>query len=201
MKACTRCGLSKPLSEFGANRRAPDGLSWWCADCRREYQRRWRAENPDKVLGSSRRFYAKHLARPRIARVCDLCGAAFTTARKDQRFCGAKCSNTYHRRKSPDPWNERRRANDQKRRALKAGASTGVAVRLSEIRDRDGDRCGICKKKVNGEAWPHPLSASLDHIIPLSQGGSHDPANVRLTHLVCNTRRGNRGGNEQLRVV
>lgn len=49
--------------------------------------------------------------------------------------------------------------------------------------------------------YPHPMSPSLDHIEPLSLGGAHDPANVRLAHLKCNNDRSNRGGNEQLMLV
>lgn len=37
----------------------------------------------------------------------------------------------------------------------------------------------------------HPLSPSVDMILPLSQGGNdRDPTNCRLTHLHCNISRG-----------
>jgi 5-methylcytosine-specific restriction endonuclease McrA len=38
-------------------------------------------------------------------------------------------------------------------------------------------------------AWPHPASASLDHRIPLSKGGSHTAENTQLAHLACNVRK------------
>jgi len=41
-------------------------------------------------------------------------------------------------------------------------------------------------------AWPDPGSKSIDHILPLSKGGSHSQENVQWAHLVCNTRKGNR---------
>jgi len=34
---------------------------------------------------------------------------------------------------------------------------------------------------------PHPLSMSIDHIIPLSRGGTHEPDNVQLAHFICNS--------------
>lgn len=38
----------------------------------------------------------------------------------------------------------------------------------------------------------HPMSASVDLIVPKSHGGSDtDPANLRAAHLSCNSRRGN----------
>ncbi|WP_158070491.1 HNH endonuclease [Streptomyces luteocolor] len=36
------------------------------------------------------------------------------------------------------------------------------------------------------------MSPSLDHVIPLSRGGSHRRDNVQLAHLRCNLRKNNR---------
>lgn len=71
-----------------------------------------------------------------------------------------------------------------------------------EIFERDRWRCGICEKRINKRLrYPHPMSASLDHVVPVSQGGPHLRSNVRASHLRCNVSRGNRGGNEQLALV
>lgn len=41
----------------------------------------------------------------------------------------------------------------------------------------------------------HPLSSTVDHVIPLSLGGDPlDLANLRHAHRRCNSRRGNRIG-------
>lgn len=36
---------------------------------------------------------------------------------------------------------------------------------------------------------PDPLCASIDHIVPLSQGGTNDLTNLQLAHLRCNLRK------------
>lgn len=36
------------------------------------------------------------------------------------------------------------------------------------------------------------MSASLDHVVPLSLGGAHTPENTQASHLICNGRKGNR---------
>jgi len=45
------------------------------------------------------------------------------------------------------------------------------------------------------------MSASLDHIFPLSLGGDHVRENVHAAHLRCNISKNNRGGNEQLLLI
>jgi 5-methylcytosine-specific restriction endonuclease McrA len=99
------------------------------------------------------------------------------------------------------PWTAARRESYQRRRAQKT-ATQVEAFQNVEVFERDRWRCGICGGKVSpARAWPDPLSASLDHVVPLSQGGAHTKANVRLAHLRCNISRGTRGGGEQLLLV
>lgn len=99
------------------------------------------------------------------------------------------------------PFTQARKAADQRRRAAKRGAAAEKFT-PAEIFERDRWRCGICAKKVRADlAYPHPKSASLDHIVPLSEGGDHSRANSRCAHWDCNVRRNNRGGNEQLSLV
>lgn len=38
--------------------------------------------------------------------------------------------------------------------------------------------------------WPDPMSASVNHIVPLSQGGSHTLANAQCAYLTCNCSKG-----------
>lgn len=94
------------------------------------------------------------------------------------------------------------RDREHRRRANKAKASTGAPVRLAEIAARDKWKCSLCGKRVlKSKKAPHPSSPSLDHVIPLSKGGAHDPANVALAHLGCNVTKNNRGGGEQLALI
>lgn len=97
---------------------------------------------------------------------------------------------------------ERRRARgrDQvhQRRAWKLKGASEKIDSL-EIFERDGWKCGLCHQKVDSQlVWPHRMSPSLDHIVPLSKGGDHVRTNVHLAHLTCNLSKRDRGGGEQL---
>lgn len=91
------------------------------------------------------------------------------------------------------PWTDERRDAWHRRRALLLEASTGEPVILAEIAERDAWVCGLCKLPVDATlAYPDPMSKSLDHIVPLTRGGAHDPSNAQLAHLRCNVSKGNR---------
>lgn len=85
------------------------------------------------------------------------------------------------------------KAIDQRRDARKRGAATAVPVRRADIYERDSWKCGICGEAIDRDVkYPAPGSPSLDHILPLALGGSHDPSNLQAAHLHCNVSKGAR---------
>lgn len=51
--------------------------------------------------------------------------------------------------------------------------------------------CGICSQPIDKELrYPDPMSRSIDHIVPLAVGGTHEQSNLQWAHLVCNNRKG-----------
>lgn len=54
--------------------------------------------------------------------------------------------------------------------------------------------CWLCGHNIGYDLDArHPMSFTLDHLVPLSRGGSLlDPANARSAHRRCNSSRGNR---------
>jgi len=78
------------------------------------------------------------------------------------------------------------------RKQLGAGNKNNAEhINVLEIAERDKWVCGICHDPIDSTAlYPDPGYRSLDHILPLSLGGSHTSNNVRITHLHCNVRRG-----------
>jgi hypothetical protein len=53
-----------------------------------------------------------------------------------------------------------------------------------KVWERDGGICGICKQPADEQNW------HVDHVIPLSKGGTHTYDNVQVAHPVCNLSKG-----------
>jgi 5-methylcytosine-specific restriction endonuclease McrA len=122
--------------------------------------------------------------------------------RPGQRFCSKSCKTAWQNGARP-PYDRhtlvglpRKRRHDRIWRQRRAETWDGVAD--AEILERDRWRCGICRKAIGKSfKWPHPKSASIDHIVPISEGGADTAGNKRAAHLGCNGGRCNRGGGEQ----
>lgn len=136
-------------------------------------------------------------------RTCEHCGETYPAQRAGQRFCSLLCrSGGEFKRTYSDAQRRAFRENARRRRAALRTVEV-EAFDEREIYERDGWRCQICRMRVpQDKQWPHPQSPTLDHIVPLTEDGtSHTRRNVRLAHLVCNSSRSNRGGNEQLALI
>ena len=54
--------------------------------------------------------------------------------------------------------------------------------------------CAICGLPLDRSLkFPHPMSPTADHIIPISLGGDpSDPENLQAVHLICNQLKGSK---------
>lgn len=74
------------------------------------------------------------------------------------------------------------------RRADRVGEQRTAFEKNRKIILKTQTVCGICGQPVDfSYAYPHPLSPTVDHIIPVSKGG-HPSAleNLQLAHRWCN---------------
>lgn len=137
-------------------------------------------------------------------RACNVCGKTFTPSSRKVKRCSEACANkaalAYIKRRyrADAAFRERMLAAAHARRADKLGMGD-AKILLSYLIGRDHGKCGICRKPVR--ARKGPMMPSIDHIIPLSHGGTHELANVQLAHYRCNLSKNNRGSGEQLLLI
>ncbi|MEU0078571.1 HNH endonuclease signature motif containing protein [Micromonospora tulbaghiae] len=82
----------------------------------------------------------------------------------------------------------KRRRSDVKqcRRCRNDMRKHGMSV--EQLAQRDGTSCGLCGSPVDMSLRkPNLMCPSVDHILPRARGGTNDPANLQLAHLLCNT--------------
>lgn len=181
---CSRCGETKPKTEFYKDSRASDGCQSQCKVCIRsrsaelyaadpgrqqtmvERVARWREENP----GCRSREYQR-------SRDKKIAYSAEWAAKNPSRVRATKS-----RWKKNHP--EQSRKDAAKRRATKLGVGGVVTVQewLSLCAHYD-NRCLAC-----GDRKP----LAQDHVIPLSRGGPNTIDNIQPLCKSCNSKKGTR---------
>ena len=146
---------------------------------------------------------------------CSACGALFerrpyAPSQSHWRPC---CSRSCARSLAAQSTNRARwgetapgthRAKDRARcarRRARIAAQIVETVDPDVVLERDGWRCHLCRKRIDrsldGNA---PWGPTIDHLVPLADGGPHSYANVAAAHRLCNVRRV-RGGVVQLALL
>lgn len=63
MKACTCCGLRKPLEDFYKAALGSDGREAICKPCRKDKSQQWRRENEERNRAANRSWYERNKER------------------------------------------------------------------------------------------------------------------------------------------
>lgn len=173
---CSQCGQLRIVS-----RNSRTEIT--CQSCRR-IQRAQDGCTGDDQRALNRYYQVRHRVKVRtnpvaktkpaaITSTCEVCGQSFTGRRT---LCDA------HR------WHHK----GHRKRARKYGVQYEY-INPRTIYERDHWQCGICGQPVDPRlTYPHRMSASLDHVVPMSLGGDHLTTNVQCAHLKCNMDKGAR---------
>lgn len=116
---------------------------------------------------------------------CKECGRLFTRTHGSQLYCSDVCKEKAGRRHD----------GIRRRKKLRENGKIEWDISLRRLIERDNSVCQLCGKKINlndftidnegnfiaGDAYP-----SIDHIMPVSKGGTHTWDNVQLAHMRCN---------------
>ncbi len=160
---------------------------------RKEREAERKAKNPD---GFS--YYQLSIRyKLDVVHVCEVCGDEYTLRQRMEneglKYCrdSGCCSKRCGKKKAA----KKERAKGIKtirHRVKKYGCEFDSSVSLKKLICRDGLRCAICGEMCNpnDHEWTEyfgPMSPTIDHIKPLSKGGSHTWDNVQVAHAICNS--------------
>lgn len=115
------------------------------------------------------------------SKICSECGLAFKTQHHSTAYCSEEC-----RRKHNNRYGEIRR-----RHKIRENGKVDYSINLQALIKRKGLRCSLCGCNVNMSAHTNSVDyGSVDHVIPISKGGTHTWNNVQLAHRKCNSAKG-----------
>lgn len=199
-KRCSRCGASKSPLEFGANRSTKDGLAHWCKACTREANRErtaanpeanrarakaWRDAHPERARARAQQYYLdnkeSHIER----------AAAWAKNNPDRRRAVSRKWKIVHRDAVAQSARQARAkrphvylAHVHRARARRAGVSGAfTAQEWLAVCEQHGNRCAACGAQRR---------LTIDHIIPIAQGGSNDISNIQPLCAACNRKKSNK---------
>lgn len=164
-----------------------------CPNCRKAIEEKARMiarylVGEKKFFNTFSRWLKRNTIRNRreLHRKCKNCGKEFTTEREDKFYCSLRCNNRSHE------------ARKQKKRRNIVESNRHDNVTLDKLFKRDKGVCYLCGtmcdyndfKKIDnyivvGEKYP-----SVEHIKPVSLGGTDTWDNVKLAHKRCNSMKG-----------
>jgi len=179
-RACIICG-----KEFETAR--PHKLT--CSDeCKKERKKRYAQERGTRRPAGGyhdayikRRYGSeenrqKHLEKTIRTGKCIVCGAEYQTRNPAQKTCSKKCGKRLHY--------------SRKTQRIPKNQIIDKDITLEALFRRDSGVCYLCGKPCDWndkqENIVGPNYPSIDHVVPVSQGGLHSWSNVKLAHFACN---------------
>lgn len=165
MKPCKKCGEIKPLASFHNDKRNRDGKQGQCKECRNQRIAQWQKQNPERLKVAMKKWRTRNPEKVR-----DYSAKYWA---ENTEVCKAK------RKEWMTP--ERNSYYLRLRRARVKGAKGSHT--LTQLKARIafyGHRCYLCGGSYD----------TIDHVIPVSAGGTNWPANLRPACRSCNSRKG-----------
>lgn len=125
--------------------------------------------------------------------ICPICKKKFQASDDRKKYCSWDCMHKAQRKYASKA--EAKTAEKAKRRAIIKDAIVDHDITLKKLFERDKGICYICGQPCSWRDCYRVKSGamiccdqypSIDHVTPLSKGGKHSWANVRLAHMHCN---------------
>jgi 5-methylcytosine-specific restriction endonuclease McrA len=215
MKTCTKCGETKPHSDYHSKKSNKDGLNSACKSCNKSAAKSWYASNLDKAKKSRASYQSRNAEKCKQAqeawRVVNIekhkaTKAAWKAANlekekefqrlyKEKNADKIKQHKANYIAKNPDKVKESKAAWRSKNhdaikvlghnRRAKLRSSGGRLSKDIEIKLLEMQR-GMCACC----RLPLDNDYHIDHIIPLALGGTNTDDNVQLLRAKCNMQKG-----------
>lgn len=199
-KVCCQCNIEQSEADFGLFiNHGRQLLRSCCRRCEAEAAKQRRIAAPVQTAKIRRAFYLRNVDALRADARARARTARERRSPEDKRTQYAR-ARAWHQRYYVEnkhalslrsqQW---KRNNPLKRQeywaryyAAKLGTSTIEGIDRAAIIKRDNSTCYLCLSLLS------PKQITLDHVIPLSRGGSHTAGNLKVACGKCNSKKGAR---------
>lgn len=170
-KRCTKCLRALPVTAFTRDPQKKDGLRSSCKECRQGYY----VDNRDARLAYGRRWYAENA----------VLSAALTRAWQGRNREQTQANSRRWKKENPDRVREYRapriaEENHRRRARVLGNGGSYTTDEWNALCAVFGDRCLAC-----GSTGP----LTVDHVIPLSLGGTNWIDNLQPLCMPCNQKK------------
>jgi len=110
-------------------------------------------------------------------KICPECGGVFVTSKSYKKFCSLKCCYTYSNRRDHKRYKHNRRARE------KNAPGSFKMEDFFELIKGLKNICPSCGNCIRTNCF------SVDHIMPLSKGGSNYISNIQPLCYLCNVKK------------
>lgn len=177
MRTCLRCGACLPESEFAWSNKAAGERRNRCKPCHAAVTKEWRIANPEMRKAQKARYAARYPEKVR-----EHSRHAATRARElhreELREYQRDWIKTPQAKASRRAWRQTPKGRATNRRgALQHSYGAEVKEWWSSLNE---PRCFYCTEPAT----------QIDHIVPVSRGGTHDLVNLVPACKPCNCRKG-----------
>lgn len=164
-RTCAQCGTRQPLESYHRDKRGTKGRRPTCKACRVEHEMERYNAHPESHRQRIRDFRQANLQHVRDRE------ARYYETHRETRI-------------------ETAIANSHLRRARIKNNGYERGVTIPALRELHGDTCHYCGTRMTFGRFPkgkRPQNlATLEHLKPISKGGSHTFENCRLSCWACN---------------
>lgn len=201
-KKCTKCGESKPLSEYYGDSRKKDRKQVSCKSCHNKVVLDWALRNKDKLYVANKKYRDSHKEKMRnrwkdwyrtnskevINRQKE-----YYKAHSDKKEDRLKYNINYRKKHLQERREQLRKFfcdnpekvfeyhNNRRARRLNNGG-TITAEEWNDVLNKYGNKCICCGRE--------DVRLTLDHVVPLFSGGRNSVDNVQPLCRSCNSKKG-----------
>jgi 5-methylcytosine-specific restriction endonuclease McrA len=178
MKQCRKCGASFPATTeyFSRDKKGKLGLHYWCKPCCQQSGRQYKRENPEAIKDYQQQYRDEHKKDMQVYK---------KQYRKEKQTEIAGYLRQYKRENR-----EMHNQYDHRRRTKLGSGGFYSKADVAALYELQGGQCCWCgcpviNRMVNRTA-PSKDKYVIDHLIPVSRGGSNWWWNIVLACPHCN---------------